>query len=419
MKTKYIAHIVIEADTPLKIGSSNISFFKDSPIQRDWNGLPMILGTSIAGVLRKDFKGNVQDIFGEETGSKVIFSNALLLDENGRINEDLLLENSKFLQIFDTLPLREHTAITNKGVAKEHSKFDEEVVYKGSRFKFSIEMLEDEKAFEKILSLLQSPSFRIGGGSTKGFGKFKVIEIKTTALKNTQDLENYSSSLNTNIGTSINLSQTKSETHISYTLKLTPDDFFMFGSGFGDKDADQTPIVEKIVDYHKKDLSKNYILFPASSLKGAIAHRATYNYNLQKGYYIGNENAKDSISELFGEAKNSKENINGSKGKVLFSDAYKLDNSNTKVFDHVCIDRFTGGAKDGALFQEKTVAQKDEWSIDILVQKDVEEEYLKPFETTLKEICKGLLPLGGATTKGHGVFKGTLLKDGEVIDVNN
>jgi len=26
----------------------------------------------------------------------------------------------------------------------------------------------------------------------------------------------------------------------------------------------------------------------------------------------------------------------------------------------------------------------------------------------LQDICKGLLPLGGMTTKGHGVFTGTL-----------
>ena len=70
-KKRYVAHIIIEADAPLKVGSNAMDFLQDSPVQKDWNGLPMILGTSIAGVLRKEFdKALVDDIFGKENGSK-------------------------------------------------------------------------------------------------------------------------------------------------------------------------------------------------------------------------------------------------------------------------------------------------------------------------------------------------------------
>jgi CRISPR/Cas system CSM-associated protein Csm3 (group 7 of RAMP superfamily) len=201
--------------------------------------------------------------------------------------------------------------------------------------------------------------------------------------------------------------QFKSKTHITYTLKITPDDFFMFGSGFGDDDADQIPVVERVIDYGKKGLSKNHIFIPASSLKGAIAHRTAFHYNLQNEFLIGNDEARVVISELFGEAKNSKEDIEGSKGKILFSDVYKLDRSESKVFDHVAIDRFTGGGIDGALFQEKTTAQSDKWEIEILLEIGVDEVYVKALESTFDDVCSGLLPLGGATTKGHGVFTGT------------
>ncbi len=415
MKTRDIAHITLEAETPFKIGSANSDFLKDSPIQRDWNGLPMILGTSIAGVLRKDFESSlVEDIFGgQEFGSKAIFSNALLLDENQKVHEELLLEKSSFLELFDTLPIREHTAITDKGVAKERSKFDEEVVYKGSRFKFSIEMLDDEEAFKKLIELLQSPSFRLGGGSTKGFGKFKVIEIVTTKLSTIEELAEYSSSLNDKLinGCSVDLSTTvQAKNHTIYTLKIKPDDFFMFGSGFGDEDADQIPVYEQVVDYELQGLSKKQILFPASSIKGALAHRTVYHYNLKEKLYIGNPEARVAIPELFGEAKNSKKEIDGSKGKVLFSDCFKLDRDEHKVFDHVAIDRFTGGGIDGALFQEKTIAQSDEWKIEILLENGVDEPFVKAFEQSLNDVCSGMLPLGGATTKGHGVFTGTWSK---------
>lgn len=411
MKKRYIAHITLEADTPLKIGSADSDFMKDSPIQRDWNGLPMILGTSIAGVLRKDFEGDADDIFGKENGSKVVFSNALLVDENSCVNEGLLLSKSPFLKLFDKLPQREHTAITQKGVAKEHSKFDEEVVYKGTRFRFSLEMLEDESAFAKLLEMLQSPSFRVGGGSTKGFGKFKVVEILSSVIDTAEALATYSSSLNSTEGSRVELSTNiKPINHTSYSLTIEPDEFFMFGSGFGDDEADQIPVVEKIIDYQAKALSANHILIPASSLKGAIAHRTAYHYNLQNGLFVGDNEARLVISELFGEAKNSKKEIEGSRGKVLFSDLFKLDREESKIFDHVAIDRFTGGGLDGALFQEKTTAQSDVWELEILLENGVEEVFVEAFERALDDVCSGMLALGGATTKGHGVFSGSWSK---------
>jgi CRISPR/Cas system CSM-associated protein Csm3 (group 7 of RAMP superfamily) len=412
-KNRYIAHIIIEAETPLKVGSNASDFIQDSPVQKDWNGLPMILGTSIAGVLRKDFdKNRVDDIFGKDTGSKVIISNALLcINAKNEVCEELILKKSDFLKIFDNLPIRDHTAITDKGTAKEHAKFDEEVVYKGTRFKFSIEFIEEDKkkTFESILNLLSNPAFRLGGGSTKGFGKFEIIEIKMGLV----DLENYSSSLNNFNGEKYEPKESN-KNYVTYTLKIKPDDFFMFGSGFGDSDADMTPVFEQVVDYANGKLSDKQVLIPASSIKGALAHRTTYHFNKLKGNTIEEKNGVESIKGIFGEAKNSKQNIDGSKGKLLISDCFKETKEQTKTFDHVSIDRFTGGAIDGHLFQEKTVARDDDsYKIEILLYEDLKDtEYQKAFENALKDIATGMLPLGGATTKGHGVFSGKVLKDG-------
>lgn len=416
--TKHIAHITLQANTPLKVGSNASDFIQDSPIQKDWNGLPIILGTSIAGVLRKDFdKSKVDDVFGSKNGSKVIISNALLLDEKNQVNEELLLVKSDFLKIFDNLPIREHTAITTKGVAKEYSKFDEEVVYKGTKFKFSIEFIENDKnSFENILNLISSSSFRLGGGSTKGFGKMKIVEIKIDTF-DTNSYKNYSSSLNHTLSTTYKLQEQTSNTHTKYTLKIKPDNFFMFGSGFGDEDADMTPVYERVVDYKNGKLSEEQILIPASSLKGAIAHRTTYHYNLQNKLFIGNSDAESSIKEIFGEAKQSEDNL-GFRGKALFSDCF-VSKADEKVFDHVSIDRFTGGAIDGALFQEKTIADNRKYEIEILVENNIEDKYIKAFKATLEDICKGMLPLGGATIKGHGVFCGDLYIDGVKYEIQS
>ena len=430
MKTRHIAHIIIEAETPLKVGSNASDFLQDSPVQKDWNGLPMILGTSIAGVLRKDFKGDTNKLFGDENsnnkdakGSELIISNALLLDEKAKVCEELLFEKSNFLEIFDNLPIREHTVINEKGVSE--NKFDEEVVYKGSRFKFSIEMIEDEKkSFDEVLNLLSSTSFRLGGGSTKGFGKFKILEIKTQSFDKAS-YATYSSSLNHALGGVALASQKDGAkapypNYTIYTLNIEPEDFFIFGSGFGDSDADSTPVYEKVVDYAKAKLSNKQILIPASSIKGALAHRTAYHYNVEmmkqgKDYKQVGEN-NQAVQIIFGHKKELVEDKElGQKGKVIFSDCYKSNLDNTKTFDHVAIDRFTGGAKDGALFQEKTIAQKELWEIEILLHTDVKGDELEAFENALDDVCTGSLPLGGMTTKGHGVFVGELLKDGDIL----
>lgn len=425
-QNRWIAHIVLEAKTPLKVGGNSSDFWQDSPVQRDWNGLPMISGTSIAGVLRHAFEGNASTIFGDEPkkgdssdsaeGSKVILSNALLcIDKTNKVCEELLLEKSDFLKYFDNLPIREHTAINDKGATKNGAKFDEEVVFKGSRFKFSIEYVEEnEEVLNKLLEIIQKSSFRLGGGSSKGFGKLEVIEIKKAKVT----LEEYSSSLNCEIKAfgAIKVKNIQDANYHTYTLKIKPDDFFMFGSGFGDSDADMTPVYEHMIDYEGETLSSKMILIPASSIKGALAHRTTYHYNLQNKLYIGNSEAQESIKAIFGEAKNSKENIDGSKGKILIFDCFKADHKSTKTFEHVSIDRFTGGAMNGYLFQEKTVANnKEYYDIEILLEKDIKESYTQAFEAALKDICTGMLSLGGATTKGHGIFCGTVTKDEKMI----
>ena len=419
--TRYIAHVIFETKTPLKVGSNKSDFLQDAPIQKDWNGLPMILGTSLGGVFRKGYRGDKNKIFGDEDshkkdakGSKVIFSNALLVNEEGKVYEELLTTKTPFLQLFDNLVIREHTAITAQGVAKDKSKFDEEVLFKGSRFKFSIELQDSNKEeFETLLNRLAEDSFRIGSGSTKGFGAINVLEITTAAFDET-NYDEYSSSLNSKLPTSYTLTCNKDIKYDSYKLILKPDDFFMFGSGFGDDEADMTPVYEQVIDYEHKTLSKKKVLIPASSIKGAIAHRSTFYYNEIEEKYIGDDSAFESLKEIFGEAKNSKEKIDGSKGKVLFSDCY-LEKSDTKVFDHVAIDRFTGGAIDGALFQEKTATTQEQIILEILLEKGVEKSAQEAFEKALQDIASGMLPLGGATTKGHGIFSGKVFKNGEQL----
>lgn len=420
-KHRYVAQIVLEATTPLKTASGKSDFIVDAPVLKDWNGLPMILGTSIAGVLRKEFKKEQKalenDIFGFENGSRLLVSNAHLLDEKQILHHGLGIKNrSKFLLKYDNLPLREHTAINNKGVAKEHSKFDEEIVFSGSRFKFELELIgdeQDETIWREVLSLLNSPLFRLGGGSSKGFGEMKVISCLEQSYILGQNYESKPSDLNVSEGISKRYESHQSS--VIYKVAIKPDNFFSFGAGFGDDEVGDISMYEEIVKWDRPEgyFSEKQILLPASSLKGALSHRVAFHYNRLQKNFIENIDAIDdhigennfAVATLFGASKSH--HYEG-KGKALFSDIFTtLDKNQVKIFDHVKIDRFTSGAMDAALYNEKVNAQKDTWNIEIVLADDISDTHIKEaFEETLNDLCKGLLPLGAKVNRGHGVFEG-------------
>lgn len=435
--TRHIAHITFESATPLKVGSNNRDFLQDSPIQRDWNELPMILGTSLAGVLRKAFSHiasaqAVDEIFGGECGSKIILSNALLLDENNQVCETLLTHKSNFLEYFSALPIREHTALTHKGVVKEHSKFDEEIVYKGARFKFRLEMKaqtqEHTQSFFQILDLLYLDTFRIGGGSTKGRGKIKILNIAyDTFSENDEAYINLSSSLNQPLAQAYTPQQSlKQSTHDIYELTLIPESFFIFGSGGGDDDADHIGLEEYVIDYTKQGITEHKLVIPASAVKGALSHRTTFYYNALKQNFIDTQSEQpesqngeiapqQSVAEIFGSKKGDKGEIE-SKGKILLVDMY-YDKAKGKTFPHIKIDNFTGGGIDGALFQEKVDTLKS-FKLKIWLEKGIDKTALEAFEHALCDIANGLLALGGASAKGHGYFQGSITKNGENYDTS-
>ncbi len=427
---RYVAQILLEAETPLKVGSGDSDIEIDSPVLKNWNGLPMVQGSSMAGVLRSSLIGSPNELdrlFGEEHGSRLLVSNVHLVDEHGEIPYDKILgSKTDFLAKYDDLPVREHAAISDKGTVDGRGKFDEEIVYAGSRFKFELELLagednkEDTEYWDALLSKLVSPFFRLGGGSTKGFGKIKVISCWESAHTVGKDYYEKHSDLNTKNTNSTNKQLLSKDTPITYKIALKPADFFSFGAGFGDVDADDVAVSEEMVEWSSGTgvFSEKKILMPASSLKGALSHRVAFHYNKINGdyietvsdpnNYIGSNN--DAVFAIFGAKKGHKKpdgTVREGKGKALFSDVfskYDAKDAKTKVFDHVKIDRFTGGAMDKHLYNEKVISQRDVWDIEIVLAKDIDSDTREAFELTLDDLCRGWLPLGGMVNRGHGVF---------------
>jgi CRISPR/Cas system CSM-associated protein Csm3 (group 7 of RAMP superfamily) len=166
----------------------------------------------------------------------------------------------------------------------------------------------------------------------------------------------------------------------------------------------------------KGQLSKPKTLIPASSVKGALAHRVAFHYNkLMKRFAGSTENApkvggeNEAVRQLFGYSDDKVQE----RGNILFSDIIATKKYSDKIINHVSIDRFTGGAMEGALFNEKaTYAKGEEIKMTVLVNQSVKDEnVIKAWENTLNDLCKSMLPLGGAVNKGYGMFTGDWNKD--------
>jgi CRISPR/Cas system CSM-associated protein Csm3 (group 7 of RAMP superfamily) len=330
----YIAKFIVETATPMAVGSGEKGLTVDRLIARDANGLPYIPGTSLAGVTRheitdgkKHSESLINKLFGFENknegqGSRISFSSAHLVAEDGKT----ILEGIKnidfekgYYSFFNKLPERDHVKITDKGVAKEHGKFDEQLVHKGTRFAFELELIgteADKEIWEYILQTIHAPFFRIGAGTRKGFGQLEIKECWQTTfdLKKETDLFaflNKSSSLNNDcsIWDTFTVGTIEDDRWEHIRVRLQPENFFLFGAGFGDEDADMKPKTERYFDWSsgspKLEESQEHLLIPATSVKGAITHRVAYHYNILKEAYRNKLEANSDLITDF----NSKEAI--------------------------------------------------------------------------------------------------------------
>ena len=129
------------------------------------------------------------------------------------------------------------------------------------------------------------------------------------------------------------------------------------------------------------------------------------------------------MKELFGYEGEKKEGktVGQKVGNVIISDVILDKQVEDKLLNHVAIDRFTGGAIDGALFSEKVVyasleEEEGDYRINVLVRhQDYAEGVITSLEKALKDICCGMLPLGGGVNRGHGCFCGKLYQNGKEI----
>ena len=445
---RYLARLVLEACTPLFVGSGNKALLKNALVQRDHHGFPMIQGSSLAGVLRHALEdkdtSRWRPLFGYQEeedglGSRIKVSSAYLLLEGNQPAEGLSDRGQSYRSKFEELPLRQHVRISHKGVAEVGGKFDNEVVYRGCRFVCELEMRgsgseAEKKCWQQLLQTLKSPLFRLGQGTRNGYGLLTVDSCRARCfdLRIAEDFDaylHYDPSFCAENGCleEMTIKLIDKPKWWTYQLALQPDGFFHFGAGYGDEEVDLVPVSEEVVRYKAGQLQfEERLLMPAASIKGALRHRVCYHYNKLQGIkaeevtepdaYTGAAN--EAVRMLFG-AEAGSEWKEAGRGRLLMDDQHLPLPKKNKLFNHVAIDRFTGGALDGALFSEK-VNRCDNLFITIHLERPegLPDKVKEALRQALLDVSRGLLPLGGMNTKGHGIFQGQLYINGEKQGTN-
>ncbi|MBR3881406.1 MAG: hypothetical protein IKJ34_07435 [Mailhella sp.] len=413
-----IFRMIIECLSPLHCGSGAPSWIQDQPVVRDAFGYWTIPGTSLAGSLRslaeKLDASLASKLFGGEKASLFWSADARLLDyddqpalEKQLAGKDVALPVGPFL--------RDHVRLDSESeTAQKGGKFDEEIVPPGTRF--AIEFAFDawdrkdvEKElglFDRLCALAAAGAMPLGAHGTNGMGSYRVLKAESRefdlhSFAGMQDWLRLSSGIDfvRDGGKPVILPAAPvlpQHEGISGTLTIPfeADGPLIVGGGSALKSGDDIVFATTpTLDYEKKSVTERFVI-PGSSVKGAFRH-AMYRICLARGFE--KRNAEQVMNALFGHA----EGDSAQRGKLSFSEAALGDALPLSV-PHVAIDRFSGGALDGALFSEGPV-----WKQGMPVSISVSFEGLSPAEAALLfhalfDMAEGALSLGGGAGRGCG-----------------
>ncbi len=377
-QVRHLARVTLELRTPLHVGTGQPGQTVDATIVRDFNGLPAIPGSSLAGVIRQLYLERLQNelssaeagqvidrLFGYQLkdkgqGSRVSFSWAYLHDaddqpvdevrfpdqrmhsSNGP-NGDPILGNALELQS------RDHVKILHTGTsdAVTRAKFDEEILCAGHRFTFEMEMANPGSPdqwnglLDTLLDAATSGRFRLGGRTRRGFGNVAITKIVARTFdlnKSKSELEAYAevpASLKSNpddwdiYSQAISNKKHRDGSSLEINLELTPTCPWMFGGGLDlneEEEANLAPIQCPVVANQDDGAQARTIyqawVVPGSSVKGALAHRVAFHANLR------NKAFADQVVNGTEEAANDLEGYVGAKNETvleLFGDAQEGD----------------------------------------------------------------------------------------------
>ena len=419
-------------DSPLSVGSGEQEE-TDADILLDARGVPFIPGSTLAGALRAynkelGLEKESDQLFGTPFGG----TPGTKGDRQSRIFcYDTYLNNA-------TTSIRNGVKLGKNKTAESGAKYEIQVIERNAAFCMRIEIIEREDLLSKETNIQEvgnrdrlwvkrwvhgflSGELRIGSRSNRGFGKLIIESAKVKRFQMEQQ-DDYLEGLEWNWDNdsafdkaetieckySINEKRNLCTEHllevpleIPYTL-LVRTYSAVFRKG------------EDLPDYGQLTVKNKgeQAVIPGSSIAGAFrSHIAKIVKRIAE--FQSWEETQKKLEPFFGtwiDGKEKGETLLAS--RVIFEEIV-VNGGNGLPMNRVAIDRFTGGTVEGALFEEIPWANGNV-TFRVRWKKSKDDECNKM--SSHKVICgmllwaildlqSGILPLGGETAIGRGIFR--------------
>lgn len=454
--------VVLEASSPLSIGAGHGDGVDDVVLTADANGLPALPASSLAGVLRATMAADAGEaaamsVFGHASAlraqvSRFESSHGRLHDSRDRPVRGLhaALDDPLLAPLLARKPARrQRVRIDHRGTADDQALFDRTVLAAGHRFSvelalWSAQPAEGERAWvDQVLA----SGLAVGAQTRSGLGALHTVRAhrRDFDLRRRDDLQLFSAFARDPDATqgmaAIDAPVQARPGLATLRLRIQPEAGFRFGAGHRSlregalgKAADDLPKTEARVVWTQgrgrlTTVEEEPVLIPASSIKGAIAHRVAFHAQRLRALWATPDRVAgfdkslhcETVRRLFGSAADERagkgDTPQGQAGLLRMADVTLSPRSvRAQTQIHNSVDRFTGGVRDGLLYAVENLYAAAaceplvDWSLHLDVARarcvNLQALDLQALEMALDDLVQGRLALGADGASGQGFFQG-------------
>jgi CRISPR/Cas system CSM-associated protein Csm3 (group 7 of RAMP superfamily) len=415
---RIIVRGILILDTPTCLGSGDAESPTDLALLRDSvSDCALLTGASIAGALRNYLREYEQGYGAEEQNcdpATTLFGGTRR-DPDGE--QSPLIINDAISTKLPVVEIRDGVKIDGaSGTADDGSKYDLELLEAGTQFPLCFELLvqkeADEAELKKALAIvlrgLEKGEISLGMKKRRGFGRCKVErwQVWNFNLEDTSDHMAWllfdreciktpviTAKIADALGVVLDEGEDKRDHFLIHAT------FNLVGSLLIRSGQDSTGRAPDVV--HLKSNRNNELkpVLSGTSLAGVLRHRAERIVNtLGKPITI--------IDEIFG-LDFSKDKTKQAKASRLIVHEKVIEKATDLVQNRIAIDRFTGGAYHGALFDEQPIFGGDQTIVTIELELcNPDNHEIGLLLLLLKDLWTQDLPVGGESSIGRGRLKG-------------
>ena len=416
---------------------TDLPLLKDSISER-----ALLTGASLAGALR-NFLWEYREGYGAAketlTSTARLFGDVRSSDNDEGDQSPLIISDVVSQQAIPTIELRDGVKIkVETGTAEEGAKYDLELIAAGTVFPLYFELLIEERHDRKnlledlaiALHGLETGEIALGMKKRRGFGQCSVTrwQVEQFDLSKAQDRyawlthehwsvtseENHSANLKKGVShisealsalipeserPLISLSDRRSRFELDATFALT-DSLLIRAAATADSQLapDVVQLMSRRANPDKSTAQKPVV--SGTSLAGVLRNRAIRILNtLDKDISL--------VDSLFGPDFSKDRSKKPQASRLLVKESI-VEDAAMLVQNRIAIDRFTGGALDGALFSEQALfsTANNQLKVSLQLRQPAPAE-IGLLLLLLKDLWTGDLPVGGGSNIGRGRLQGS------------